>query len=76
MDIFHNIKCKAYPHARLNTSKGIIRSRELSLATPEEIEMALQKSGVKEYKRITIRRNNEIICTDLKYRKKSGLVIQ
>ena len=23
MDKFHNIKCKAYPHARLNTSKGV-----------------------------------------------------
>ena len=43
MDKFHNIKCKAYPHSRLNTSKGIIGSWELSLATPEEIEMALQK---------------------------------
>ena len=60
---------QSFPHARLNTSKGVIRSRELSLTTPEEIEMALQKQGVKEYKRITIQRNNEIIhthmCTDL-----------
>ena len=47
LDKFHNIKCKAYTHARFNISKGIIRSRELSLATPEEIEIALQKQGVK-----------------------------
>ena len=52
MDKVHNIKCKAYPHARLN--KGVRRSRKHSLATPEEIEIALQKQGVKEYKRITI----------------------
>ena len=43
IDKFHNIKCKAYPHARLNTSISVIRSREHSLAKPEEIEMALQK---------------------------------
>ena len=54
---------QVYPHASLDTSKSVIRSRELSLATPEEIEMALQKQGVKEYKKITIRRNNEIIHT-------------
>ena len=39
MEKFHNLKCQAYPHAKLNTSKGVVRSKELSLATPEEIEM-------------------------------------
>ena len=46
---FHNFKCRAYPHAKLNTSKGVVRSKELSLATPEEIETALKKT---RYKRI------------------------
>ena len=40
MEKFHNLKCSAYPHAKLNTSKGIGRSKELSLATLEEIETA------------------------------------
>ena len=44
MEKFHNLKCRAYPHAKLNTSKGIVRSKELSLATPEEIEMAFKKT--------------------------------
>ena len=30
---FHNVKCKAYPHDRLKISKGVIRSRKLSLLT-------------------------------------------
>lgn len=29
MNIFYNIKCKVYPHAKLNTSEGVIRSREI-----------------------------------------------
>ena len=45
MKTFHNVKCKAYLHDRLNTSKGIIRSRELSLDTPKEIKTALGNQG-------------------------------
>ena len=63
MEKFHNLKCRAYPHAKLNTSKGVVRSKELSLAMPEEIEMAFKKQGIKEYTRITIRRNDETIQT-------------
>ena len=51
MEKFHHLKCRAYPHAKLNTSKGIVRSKELSLATPEEIETAFKKQGIKEYRR-------------------------
>ena len=36
MEKFHDLKC-AYPHA-----KGFLRSKELSLATPEEIETAFK----------------------------------
>ena len=43
MQTFHNLKCKTYLHDRLNTSKGVIRSRELSLATPEKIKTAIGK---------------------------------
>ena len=63
MEKFHNLKCRADPHAKLKTSKGVIRGRELPLATTEEIEMAFKKQGVKEYKRVTIRRNDETIKT-------------
>ena len=63
MEKFHNLKCWVYPHTKLNTSKGVIRSWELLLATPEEIEMAFKKQWVKEYKRVTIRQNDEIIQT-------------
>ena len=63
MEKFHNLKCRAYPHAQLNTSKGIVRSKELSLATPEEIETAFKKQGIKEYRRVTIRRNDETTQT-------------
>ena len=50
---------KNYPYTKLNTSKGVIRKQELSLATPEKIETALQKRG-KDYKRVTIWRNESI----------------
>ena len=63
MEKFHNLKCHAYPHAKLNTSKGVVRSEELSLATPEEIEMAFKKQGIKEYRRLTICRDDETIMT-------------
>ena len=48
MEKFHNLKYHAYPHAKLNTSKGVVRSKEQSLATPEEIETAFKKQGIKE----------------------------
>ena len=50
MEKFHNLKCRAYPHAKLNTSKGVVRSKE----TPEEIETAFKKQGIKEYRRVTM----------------------
>ena len=63
MEEFHNLKCGAYQYAKLNTSEGVLRSREYSLETPEENKTALQKQEVKEYKRVTIRRNDETIQT-------------
>ena len=38
---FHTTKFRAYPHEKLNTSKGVIKSRELALATEDEIASAL-----------------------------------
>ena len=63
MEKFHYLKCRAYPHAKLNTPKGIVRSKEQSQATAEEIETAFKKQGIKEYRRVTIRRNDENIQT-------------
>lgn len=54
--IFHNLKCKAYPLERINTSKGVIRNRELSLVTLVEKNAALGKQGVANYIRIIIKR--------------------
>ena len=63
MEKFHHLKCHTYPHAKLDTSKGVVRSKELSQATQEEIEMASKKQGIKEYRWVTIRRNEETIQT-------------
>ena len=43
----HTTKCRAYPHEKLNTSNGVIRSRELALATEDEIASALGKRSYK-----------------------------
>ena len=48
---FHSTKCRAYPHEKLNTSKGVIRSRELA--------SALGKQGVTNIKRISIKKGEE-----------------
>ena len=49
MEKFHNLKCCTCPYEKLNTSKDVI-SKELSLATPKEIETAFKKQGLKEYR--------------------------
>ena len=49
-------KCRAYSHEKLNTSKRVIRSRELALATEEEIASARGKQGVTNI-RISIRKS-------------------
>ena len=58
------LKCRAYPHEKLNTSKGVIKSRELELATEEEIASALVKQGVTNIRRISIRKGEERIQTN------------
>ena len=59
MKTFYMTKCRAYLHEKLNTSKGVIRSRELALATKEEIASALGKQGVTNIGRISIRKGKE-----------------
>ena len=43
MKTFHSTKCRVYPNEKFNISKGVMRSRELALATEEEIASALGK---------------------------------
>ena len=57
-------KCRAYSHEKLNNSKGVIRSRELTLATEDEIASALGKQGVTNIKRISIRKGEQRIQTN------------
>ena len=63
MKTFHTTKCRAYQHKKLNTSKGVIRSRDLALTTEEEIASALGKQSVTN-KRISIRKGEERILTN------------
>ena len=58
------MKCRTYPHEKLNSSKGDIRNRELALATEEEIVSALGKHGVTNIRRISIRKSEERIQTN------------
>ena len=51
MTTFFEIKIKSYPHTSLNSSKGVVRSPELSLCTLDEIKTHLgKKYGVKKWK--------------------------
>ena len=61
MKTFLTTTSKAYPHEKLNTSNGVIRIRELFLATAEEITATLGKQGFKDFKRITTRKGGEQI---------------
>ena len=43
MKTFHDLKFKVYPREKMKISNGVIRNRELSQATPEEIKTVLEK---------------------------------
>ena len=57
-------KYRAYLYEKFNTSKGVIRSRELALATEDEIASALGKQGVTNIKRISIKKGEQRIQTN------------
>ena len=57
---FHNQKIKAYPNS-LNSSKGVVRSPDLSHCTLDKIKSNLHKQGVTDAKQISVKRNNQII---------------
>ena len=59
-----NIPIKVSVHASLNTSKGVIRSRDLEGVSEEEICENLSSQGVSAVRRIKVRRNNELVPTN------------
>ena len=62
---FHNLKIKAYHYNFLNSSKGVVTSLDVSLCTLDEIKSNLYKQGVTNVKQISIKRNNQIISTNI-----------
>ena len=55
---------KATPHRGLNSSRGVIRSRDLVDLSEEEIRDELSTQGVTAIKRIIIKRDGETIPTN------------
>ena len=64
MTKFHTVNVKTYPHKSLNISKGVVRSKELSLCTIDEIKKEMKKQGVTEVKRVTIKKEGKLIETN------------
>ena len=64
MTKFHNISAKTYPHKSLNVSKRVVRSKELSLCTIEEIKRELKKQIVTEVKSVSIKKEGKTIETN------------
>ena len=64
MKKFHTVNVKTYPHKSLNISKGVVRSKELSLCTIDEIKKEMKKQGVTEVKRVTIKKEGKLIETN------------
>lgn len=58
-----NIEIKVTPHATLNTSRGVISEIDLVNCTEEERKTELSEQGILNVKRITIKKDNNIIPT-------------
>ena len=56
-----NIPIKVSAHTSLNSSKGVIRLRDLEGVSEDEMLDNLSSQGVSAVKRIHIRRNNELV---------------
>ena len=61
---FYHIPVKTYPHANLNSTKGVIKAPVLKGQSVEHIQEHLAKSGVTHVKRVTIRKDNKEIETN------------
>ncbi|GBN77880.1 hypothetical protein AVEN_259266-1 [Araneus ventricosus] len=60
---FSNIPVTVSPHASLNSSKGVITCGELLNVPTEEILKELQGQGVSHVRRISIRRDGQLLNT-------------
>ena len=60
MTRFHNITVKTYSQKSLNIIKGVVRIKELSLCTIEEIKSEMRKQGVTEVKSVYQKRGENI----------------
>ena len=61
---FFQSDVKIYPHKTLNSCKGVVRCKELSVCSIAEIEDGLRSQGVTDVKRISVRRNGEMRTTN------------
>ena len=55
---------KVYPHKQLNTTKGVIRCRELTGTSETEIKNELSSQGVIDVKRVTIKKGQDRVETN------------
>jgi len=53
-----------YPHKKYNFVKGVIKTKSLQHDSEEDIADYLKPQGITEVRRITIKKNNEIIKTN------------
>ncbi|GBN01701.1 hypothetical protein AVEN_211118-1, partial [Araneus ventricosus] len=60
---FSNIQITVFPHASLNSSKGVITCGELLNVPTDEILKELQGQGVSHVRRISIRRDGQLLNT-------------
>ena len=63
-DTLCNVPINVSPHSSLNSCKGVIRSRDLEGVGEDEICKNLSSQGVSLVKRISVRRNNELVPTN------------
>ncbi|GBN46438.1 hypothetical protein AVEN_21607-1 [Araneus ventricosus] len=61
LNSFSNIPVTVSPHASLNSSKGVITCGELFNVPTEEILKELQSQGVNHVRRISIRRDGQLL---------------
>ena len=59
-----NVGIKASPHRSLNSSKGVIRARELRYTDEDEIKQELRPQGVVNVRRMEIKKEGQVIKTD------------
>ena len=63
-NMFFNIPVEVTPHKTLNSSKGIIRDRNLKGESEDNIKEYLEDQGVTHVKRFQVKKGNETIKTN------------